>query len=941
MDTNLFRYIWTHSRREQIFVLGLIALSLPFYWMSLDVPKRIVNEALQGQAFEGGKEQATLFAFEIPLPELFGGGSFTLSEGFAFDQIGYLLALSFLFLFFVLCNGAFKFAINVNKGILAERMLRRMRFDLFNRLMRFRPERVRTVKPAEAASMINNEVEPIGGFIGDAFIQPAFLSTQALTALLFIVVQSLWLGLVALSVVLIQAFVIPYLRREQLRLGRLRQIASRQLAGRIGETVDQSRLIHAHGLQNYMKAEIADRLSKLFFIRAALFKRKFAVKYLNNFLAQITPFFFYAIGGYLALTGNLDIGQLVAVIAAYRDLPPPIKELIDWDQRRADVSIKYEQVISQFESGPTTDLNGTVEAQPAPDAPLRIESLHMADQRGTTLIDAFSVTIPRPAHIAIVGPSSSGRDLLARALARQITAYNGHICIGDTDLLDFSERAAAELIGYAPPDPILFAGTARENIAIALRRHEPEPGEVSEVRWLEARRSGNPLVSAEADWHDYAFADAHSTDELQRRIIECIDIVGMASDLYAFGLQGRAGDIADHDVFDKLIEARQLIQQRLRENNLANLITPFRFDAFNAQATLAENLVFGVVASDRLAGMGLASDAYFRTILAAEALERPLTEIGLRIAENAVEVFADLPQGHPLFERFSMIASSELPAYAELVELADTSGINALTPDGRNTLMTLALAYIEPQHRLGLVTPAVQRRVLRARESFRRYLPQEYEAEIEFYSPDVVMKAAPLRDNLLFGRVTRNVANAEKRVFKLMDATLQDLGLTDTVYALGLDYEVGPAGRALYAEQRAAISLARNLIQHNQILVLEDALDAFATTRQESILAAIRERMAGRTFITTLDTPEQAEGFDVVITFNGPRATFTGAIAPARRSPSARTSDAEEDRAPDNFDDQAGSPDATPAAARPDGNAAPATDNQPVPAVPREKELEK
>ena len=34
--------------------------------------------------------------------------------------------------------------------------------------------------------MIKDEVEPLGGFIGDAFVQPAFLGGQALTALIFI-----------------------------------------------------------------------------------------------------------------------------------------------------------------------------------------------------------------------------------------------------------------------------------------------------------------------------------------------------------------------------------------------------------------------------------------------------------------------------------------------------------------------------------------------------------------------------------------------------------------------------------------------------------------------------------------------------------------------------------------------------------------------------------
>ena len=72
------------------------------------------------------------------------------------------------------------------------------------------------------------------------------------------------------------------------------------------------------------------------------------VKFLNNLLAQVTPFLFYSIGGFFALRGTLDIGQLVAVIAAYRDLPPPMKELIDWDQQRLDVQVKYHQVVQHF-----------------------------------------------------------------------------------------------------------------------------------------------------------------------------------------------------------------------------------------------------------------------------------------------------------------------------------------------------------------------------------------------------------------------------------------------------------------------------------------------------------------------------------------------------------------------------------------------------------------
>ena len=54
--------------------------------------------------------------------------------------------------------------------------------------------------------MVKDEVEPLGGFIGDAFVQPAFLGGQALTALIFIIVQNFWLGILAAGMVGIQGF---------------------------------------------------------------------------------------------------------------------------------------------------------------------------------------------------------------------------------------------------------------------------------------------------------------------------------------------------------------------------------------------------------------------------------------------------------------------------------------------------------------------------------------------------------------------------------------------------------------------------------------------------------------------------------------------------------------------------------------------------------------
>jgi putative ABC transport system ATP-binding protein len=349
MDSSIFKYVWRHSRAEQIVILALVLASLPFYYLSLNLPKQIVNQGIQGHGFEQPGATQPFFQFDLPFGEEIFGHAVNVFDGFQLVQPDMLLALSFTFLALVIVNGMFKLVINTRKGRMGERLLRRLRFELADRILRFPLPHLRRVKPSEMATMIKDEVEPMGGFIGDAFATPLFLGGQAATALLFIMVQSFWLGLVAAGVVLFQSYLIPRLRRRILELGRARQLTARQLAGRIGEIIDGGVEVQAHDTTNLERADLSARLGRIFNIRYEIYQRKFFVKFVNNLLAQLTPFVFYAGGGLLAISGHLDIGALVAVIAAYKDLPSPIKELIDWDQQRLDVQIKYEQVIDQFQ----------------------------------------------------------------------------------------------------------------------------------------------------------------------------------------------------------------------------------------------------------------------------------------------------------------------------------------------------------------------------------------------------------------------------------------------------------------------------------------------------------------------------------------------------------------------------------------------------------------
>ena len=46
MESSIFRFVLRFSLREQAFLLALTIVSYPFFFLSLDLPKTIINEAI-------------------------------------------------------------------------------------------------------------------------------------------------------------------------------------------------------------------------------------------------------------------------------------------------------------------------------------------------------------------------------------------------------------------------------------------------------------------------------------------------------------------------------------------------------------------------------------------------------------------------------------------------------------------------------------------------------------------------------------------------------------------------------------------------------------------------------------------------------------------------------------------------------------------------------
>ncbi len=878
MEPKLFKYIWRHSSKEQLFILLLVAVSMPFYFVSLDLPKSIVNQGIQGEGFEGPGSTRPFLGIEVP----FTDPAVRLFDGFTLEQADFLLALSFAFLFFVFINGAFKFVINTLKGRMGERMLRRLRFELGDRVLRFPVIHSRRVKQAEVATMIKDEVEPLGGFIGDAFVTPAFLGGQAITAMTFIMLQSVWLGMVAAAIVGIQAFLIPRLRRRILVLGRERQLTARQLAGRIGELVDGSTEIHAHDTSNYERSDLSSRLGRIFKIRVEIFQRKFFVKFLNNFLAQLTPFVFYSAGGLLALGGRLDIGALVAVIAAYKDLPGPIKELIDWDQQRLDVQIKYEQVIEQFQPPDLIDPAAqSLEADrgAALEGELACFSVSLVDDANTRLVDGVSFKMDLTEHLAVVGSSSSGKDHLGLLLANLVKPSAGSISINGSALDSLPQAVTGQRLSYVGQDAYLFPQSVLDNLLYGLK-HRPagleEAAKSPSRDDLESLRAGNVALDPQADWIDYDAAGAKDLDSLQERVVEALSVVELEEDVYRFGLTGTVDPEARPAVAAGILRAREALLERLAAEDASDLVIRFDPEAYNLNATLAENLLFGTPTKDSFREDALAENPVVLAVLEEKGLLDDLAAMGETIARTMVELFADLPAGHPFFEQFGFIDEDELPEFRTLVARIEKSGRDSVAKSDQLRLRSLPMRYIEARHRLELITKEREGMFIEARKRIAELLQQRDPEAVQVYRPDAYITAASIQDNILFGRVVYGRPQAGEVIGRAVREVLDSLDLRRTVLIVGLDYQVGLGGKRLTNVQRQKLAVCRALLKQPDLLIMNEAGAVMDAATQKSVLDRVLATRAGKGTICTLQRAAAADSFDRVLVMRAGKLVAEG-----------------------------------------------------------------
>ncbi len=839
MENGLFAYILKYSKRQQIVLTLITVLSFPFYYLSLDLPKTIINDAISGVQF--------------PIHATVDVLGFTVDFG-EYEQIPYLFLLCSAFLLLVLINSGFKLFINIYRGVLGERMLRRMRLQLIELIMKFPLNRFRRTSQGELVSMVNQETEPLGGFIGEAISLPLYQGGLLLTILVFMFVQDWKLGLAAIALYPVQAWLIPKLQRQVNLLNQQRTIRMRNLAENLGEVVAGINEVHINDNSHFFKDHFSKLLGGIFNIRVQIYKKKFLIKFLNNSFAQLTPFLFFLVGGLLVIRGELSVGALVAALAAYKDLSPPWKELLSWYQGQADARLKYCILTEQFQiDSSIAEQQLTSDSQwDHSENELSIVANNISLRRldGIREIDDVSLAIEQGDWLSLVGSGTSGKNGLAQIIARLIDPTSGKLLIARKDATTIPRQVTGRVIAYAGHDSYLFAGTIRDNLLLSLK-HEAQDTlldtkltdeTIQFENWQdEARRSGNSDIDPNADWVDYQSAGVADAAQLSTRMESVLRTAGVEDDLVRNAL-ARTADLANYpELAEQIVQARDMFKEQITLQGLGSVVEFLDPQQYNENISLAENILFGASNLKEFSADGLTEHPVLVPLMREFGLTKTLDESAISTATTMVELFSGLSAGHEFFRRYSFVDADDLIHLTRILGLLEKSdNIDNLNAQDRVLIRSIPFRLIGGRHRVGRLDQSTKDRVLEIRKAFAENLPIESREQIEFFSPEQYNAFTPISENIIFGRIVYGRLGAENKVNDVMLSVLQRLDLMPSILEIGLNAPAGLAGSLLSVSQRQKLVLARGLIKNPKVLVINDGLNAMDSDETEIILTKIK-----------------------------------------------------------------------------------------------------
>lgn len=382
-------------------------------------------------------------------------------DGMDFQKIGTILLTALgLYLASSLCSLIQGYLMT---GI-SQKTTYRLRKDISEKINKM-PMNYFDTKPfGDVLSRVTNDVDTLGQSLNTSATQMITSVTTIIGVLIMMLSISPLMTLIALLILPISVLFISLIMKHSQGYFRDQQNFLGQVNGQVEEIYSGHNIVKAFNKEEETIATFEETNQKLYH---SAWKSQFLsglMMPIMQFVGNLGYVGVAILGGYLAIQGKIEVGDIQSFIQYVRNFTQPIQQVAQVANMLQSTAAASERVFEFLEEEEEVQ---TVEHPVSPEGlegNVEFDHVQFGYNSDRIIIHDFSAKVKEGQKIAIVGPTGAGKTTMVKLLMRFYDVNKGAIRVDGHDIRDFNRADLRQMFGMVLQDTWLFHGTIMENI---------------------------------------------------------------------------------------------------------------------------------------------------------------------------------------------------------------------------------------------------------------------------------------------------------------------------------------------------------------------------------------------------------------------------------------------------------------------------------------------
>ena len=401
--------------------------------------------------------KATTALFEGLISKVTGQSGSGIDFGYIGQIVIVLLVLYIISTVFSLIQG---FAMS---GI-AQKVSYKMRKEISEKINRMPLKYFDTKTHGEVLSRVTNDVDTVSQTLNQSMSQIITSATTLIGVLIMMFSINWVMTLVALLIIPVSLGLISVVVKKSQRYFKSQQEYLGHVNGQVEEVYSGHNIVKAF---NSEEREI----NKFNDLNDTLYKSAWKSQFLSGLMQPIMMFvgnlgyvLVSIIGGFLAIKGSIEVGDIQAFIQYVRSFTQPIAQTAQIANVLQSTAAAAERVFEFLdEEEEVKDVENPISTKEII-GEVEFNHVHFGYNPEKTIINDFTAKVKPGQRVAIVGPTGAGKTTMVKLLMRFYEVNEGNITIDGHNIKDFSRSDLRKMFGMVLQDTWLFNGSIMDNL---------------------------------------------------------------------------------------------------------------------------------------------------------------------------------------------------------------------------------------------------------------------------------------------------------------------------------------------------------------------------------------------------------------------------------------------------------------------------------------------